>query len=208
MVVGFARLAGRPVGIIANQPKVAAGCLDIDASDKAARFIRFCDAFNLPVVNLVDVPGFLPGVAQEHGGIIRHGAKLLYAYSEATVPKITLILRKAYGGAYLAMCSRDLGADQVLAWPGAEIAVMGPEGAANVIFKKEIDEAADPAAARKQKIAEYRDSFANPYQAASRGYVDDVITPAQTRPHLVAALLMLAGKREDRPRRKHGNPPF
>lgn len=208
IVVGFARLAGRPVGIIANQPSAMAGVLDIDASDKASRFVWFCDAFNFPIVSLVDVPGFLPGVAQEHGGIIRHGAKLLYAYSAATVPKITVILRKAYGGAFVAMCSRDLGADQVFAWPGAEIAVMGPEGAANVIFKKEIDAAPDRKAARAAKIEEYRSRFATPYQAAARGYVDDIIHPSVTRQQLCSAVLMLAGKREIRPARKHGNPPF
>jgi methylmalonyl-CoA decarboxylase alpha subunit len=207
IIVGFARLGGRPIGIIANQPQIAAGCLDINASDKAARFIRFCDAFNIPIVNLVDVPGFLPGVNQETGGIIRHGAKLLYAYSEATVPKITLIVRKAYGGAYLAMCSRDLGADVVYAWPGAEIAVMGPDGAANIIFRKDIAAADDPEAARAEKIADYRSKFANPYAAAKRGYVDDVIDPAETRRKLMDALDMLSTKRETRPPKKHGNIP-
>ncbi len=207
IIVGFGRVEGRPVGIIANQPKVAAGCLDINASDKAGRFIRFCDAFNVPVVNLVDVPGFLPGVNQETGGIIRHGAKLLYAYSEATVPKITVIVRKAYGGAYLAMCSRDLGADMVFAWPGAEIAVMGPDGAANIIFRKEIESAPDSAAARREKIAEYRDKFANPYVAASRGFVDEVIDPAHTRARVAVALSVLESKREARPSKKHGNFP-
>lgn len=207
MLTGFAHLNGYSIGIIANQPRVLAGCLDINASDKAARFIRFCDAFNIPVVNFVDVPGFLPGTNQEYGGIIRHGAKMLYAYSEATVPKITLIVRKAYGGAYLAMCSRDLGADQVFAWPGAEIAVMGPEGAANIIFRKEIEGAADPQAMREEKIAEYRERFANPYIAAARGYLDDVIDPAETRSRLACALEMLASKRESRPAKKHGNIP-
>jgi len=207
MVTCFARLAGRSVGIIANQPKVMAGVLDINASDKAARFIRFCDAFNIPLVTLVDTSGYLPGVAQEHGGVIRHGAKILYAYSEATVPKLTVILRKAYGGAYIAMCSRHLGADQVFAWPSAEIAVMGPDGAANIIFKREIDEAPDPAALRKEKIEEYKAEFANPYKAARRGYIDDVIDPARTRPRLAAALGMLLGKRERGPSRKHGNMP-
>jgi methylmalonyl-CoA decarboxylase subunit alpha len=207
IVTCFARLGGRSVGIIANQPKVMAGVLDINCSDKAARFIRFCDSFNIPLVTLVDTAGYLPGVGQEHGGVIRHGAKILYAYSEATVPKLTVILRKAYGGAYIAMCSRHLGADQVFAWPSAEIAVMGPEGAANIIFKREIDEAADPAALRKQKIDEYKAEFANPYKAARRGYVDDVIDPAQTRSRLAAALSMLLGKRESRPSRKHGNMP-
>jgi len=207
MLTCFARLGGRSVGIIANQPKVMAGVLDINASDKAARFIRFCDAFNIPLVTLVDTSGYLPGVGQEHGGVIRHGAKILYAYSEATVPKLTVILRKAYGGAYIAMCSRHLGADLVLAWPSAEIAVMGPDGAANIIFKREIEEAPDPAAQRKQKIEEYKAEFANPYKAARRGYVDDVIDPAFTRPRLAAALAMLLGKRESRPSRKHGNMP-
>lgn len=207
IVVGFARLGGRPIGIIANQPAIAAGCLDINASDKAARFIRFCDAFNVPIINLVDVPGFLPGVNQETGGIIRHGAKLLYAYSEATVPKITLIVRKAYGGAYLAMCSRDLGADAVFAWPGAEIAVMGPDGAANIIFRREIQAAENPAEARKEKIEDYRSKFANPFVAAARGFVDDVIDPAETRVRLLGALDMLSTKRESRPPRKHGNIP-
>ena len=207
MVIGFGRLAGRSVGIIANQPAVLAGVLDINASDKASRFIRICDSFNIPLVTFTDTAGYLPGVGQEHGGVIRHGAKLLYAYSEATVPKMTVILRKAYGGAYIAMCSRHLGADQVFAWPTAEIAVMGPEGAANIIFKKEIDEASDPAAMRKEKIAEYKKSFANPYKAAIRGYVDDVIDPAQTRARLCSALSMLLGKRQTLPSRKHGNMP-
>ncbi len=207
IVVGFARVAGRSVGIIANQPKVLAGCLDINASDKAARFIRFCDAFNISIVNVVDVPGFLPGTTQELGGIIRHGAKMLYAYSEATVPKISLIVRKSYGGAYLAMCSRDLGADYVAAWPNAEIAVMGPDGAANIIFRKEIEGAEDKNAKRKEKINEYRDTFANPYVAASRGYIDDVIDPAETRIKLAKALEMLSSKRESRPAKKHGNLP-
>jgi len=207
IITGFARLNGKSVGIIANQPKVLAGCLDINASDKAGRFIRTCDAFNIPILNLVDVPGFLPGTTQEYGGIIRHGAKMLYAYSEATVPKVTLIVRKAYGGAYLAMCSKDLGADQVFAWPSAEIAVMGPDGAANIIFKKDIEAADNPAAARQEKIQEYRDKFANPYIAASRGYVDDVIEPATTRQRLISAFEMLESKRETRPAKKHGNLP-
>ncbi len=207
IVIGYARLGGRSVGVIANQPAVMAGVLDINASDKASRFIRTCDAFNVPLLTLSDTAGYLPGVGQEHGGVIRHGAKLLYAYSEATVPKLTVIVRKAYGGAYIAMCSKHLGADQVFAWPSAEIAVMGPDGAANIIFKKEIEEAADPAAARKEKIEEYKRSFANPYKAAARGYVDDVIEPAATRSRLLAALALLAGKRETRPSRKHGNFP-
>ncbi|MGB4573296.1 MAG: carboxyl transferase domain-containing protein, partial [Rectinemataceae bacterium] len=207
IVTCFARLAGRAVGIIANQPAVMAGVLDINASDKASRFIRFCDAFNIPLVTFTDTAGYLPGVGQEHGGVIRHGAKLLYAYSEASVPKVTVILRKAYGGAYIAMCSRHLGADMVFAWPTAEIAVMGPDGAANIIFKKEIDEAVDPAATRKEKIEEYKTNFANPYKAAIRGYVDDVIDPAQTRAKLCGALQMLLGKRQAKPSRKHGNFP-
>ena len=207
IVTCFARLGGRSVGIIANQPAVMAGVLDINASDKASRFIRICDSFNIPLVTFTDTAGYLPGVGQEHGGVIRHGAKLLYAYSEATVPKLTVILRKAYGGAYIAMCSRHLGADQVLAWPTAEIAVMGPEGAANIIFKKEIDEASDPAATRNEKIAEYKKNFANPYKAAVRGYVDDVIDPSQTRARLCSALAMLLGKRQTLPARKHGNSP-
>jgi acetyl-CoA carboxylase carboxyltransferase component len=208
IIVGFARINGKTVGIVANQPKVAAGALDVDASDKAARFIRFCDAFNIPLVSFTDVPGYLPGVKQEHNGIIRHGAKLLYAFSEATVPKVNVIVRKAYGGAYIAMNSKHLGADMVLAWPTAEIAVMGPDGAANIIFKKEIGEAADPIEFRKQKIQEYRDKFSNPYVAAARGYVDDVIEPATTRQRVASALDMLAGKRETRPAKKHGNIPL
>ncbi|WP_371366716.1 Propionyl-CoA carboxylase beta chain [Sporomusa rhizae] len=199
MITCFARFNGQPVGIIANQPAVMAGCLDINASDKAARFIRFCDAFNLPLVNLVDVPGFLPGTAQEYGGIIRHGAKMLYAYSEATVPKVTMITRKAYGGAYLAMCCQDLGADQVLAWPSAEIAVMGPAGAANIIFKNDPDS--------KAKTDKYVEEFATPYKAAEHGYVDSVIPPHQSRPRIIAALNMLASKREGRPAKKHGSIP-
>ncbi|MBE3580505.1 MAG: methylmalonyl-CoA carboxyltransferase [Thermoanaerobacteraceae bacterium] len=208
IITAFARLAGRPIGIIANQPAVMGGCLDINASDKAARFIRFCDAFNIPIVNFVDVPGFLPGTNQEYQGIIRHGAKMLHAYSEATVPKITIIIRKAYGGAYLAMCSRDLGADQVFAWPCAEIAVMGPEGAANIIFRKEIEAAEDPQKAWQEKIAEYRRLFANPYVAAERGYIDAVIDPRATRRYLVWALELLVTKRESRPPKKHGNIPL
>ncbi len=207
MITGFGRIGGESIGIIANQPKVMAGCLDINASDKAAKFITFCDAFNIPIVTFVDVPGFLPGVAQEYGGIIRHGAKMLYAFSEATVPKITVIVRKSYGGAYLAMCSKDLGADQVIAWPGAEIAVMGPDGAANIIFKKDIEGAEDPAAKRAEKIAEYKEKFANPYKAAARGFVDDVIEPRFTRARVASALDMLATKREERPAKKHGNLP-
>ncbi len=207
ILTGYIRLNGKTIGVIGNQPKVLAGCLDINASDKAGRFIRTCDAFNIPLLNLVDVPGFLPGTNQEYGGIIRHGAKMLYAYSEATVPKVTLIVRKAYGGAYLAMCSKDLGADQVFAWPNAEIAVMGPDGAANIIFKKEIENSEDPVNTRQEKIAEYRDTIANPYIAAQRGFVDDVIVPSTTRPRLISAFDMLESKRENRPAKKHGNMP-
>lgn len=207
IITGYARLNGKTVGIIANQPKVLAGCLDINASDKGGRFIRTCDAFNIPVLTLVDVPGFLPGTNQEYGGIIRHGAKMLYAYSEATVPKVTLIVRKSYGGAYLAMCSKDMGADQVFAWPSAEIAVMGPDGAANIIFKREIESADDPVTVRNEKIQEYKDKFANPYVAAQRGYVDDVLEPALTRQRLISAFDMLESKRETRPMKKHGNLP-
>ncbi|MGB7604669.1 MAG: carboxyl transferase domain-containing protein [Lutisporaceae bacterium] len=207
IITGFLRLNGASIGVIANQPKVLAGCLDINASDKAGRFIRTCDAFNIPILNLIDVPGFLPGTTQEYGGIIRHGAKMLYAYSEATVPIVNVITRKAYGGAYLAMCSKDLGADMVFAWPQAEIAVMGPEGAANIIFKRDIENAENPAQARAEKIQDYKDRFATPYIAASRGYVDDVIEPATTRQRLISAFEMLASKRETRPSKKHGNLP-
>jgi acetyl-CoA carboxylase carboxyltransferase component len=206
MVVGFARLGGRSIGVIANQPKVLAGCIDIDASDKAARFIRFCDAFNIPLVTFVDTPGYLPGVAQEHGGIIRHGAKLLYAYCEATVPKLVVVLRKAYGGAYLAMCSQSLGADWTVAWPTAEIAVMGADGAANILFKPGAD-VTDPAAARAEWIAEYKAKFNTPYIAAARGFVEAVIDPRQTRPYLLRGLAGVANKRESRPAKKHGNIP-
>ncbi len=208
MVVCFARLNGRTIGIIANQPKVMAGCLDINASDKATRFIRFCDAFNIPLLTIADVPGYLPGSHQEWGGIIRHGAKLLWCYSEATVPKLLLVTRKDYGGSYLAMCSKDLGADMAFAWPTAEIAVMGAAGAANIIHRKEIKEAQDPAAKRKEKIAEYEALFSNPYCAAARGYVDDVITPRETRPRLIEALEIMCSKRELRPPKKHGNIPM
>ena len=204
IVVGFGRIVGRTIGIIANQPSVMSGVLDIDSSDKASKFVRFCNAFNIPVVNLVDVPGFLPGVAQEHNGIIRHGAKMLYAYSAATVPKITVVLRKAYGGAYLAMCSKDLGADKVFAWPTAEIAVMGAEGAANVVFRREIDAADDKEARRAELVEEYRETFSTPYMAASRGLVDDIIDPADTRREIAMALELLVGKREVRPAKKHG----
>ncbi|OYT15668.1 MAG: methylmalonyl-CoA carboxyltransferase [Bacteroidetes bacterium 4572_77] len=208
IITGFARINGESVGIIANQPKVLAGCLDINASDKAARFVRTCDAFNIPLLNIVDVPGFLPGTSQEYGGIIRHGAKMLYAYSEATVPKISLIVRKAYGGSYLAMCSKDLGADIVLAWPSAEIAVMGPQGAANIIFRKEISSADDPVAMRSKMIDDYTNEFATPYKAAERGFVDDVIEPSTTRPRLIDAFDMLRSKRVEMPPKKHGNIPL
>ena len=208
IVICFARLDGKSVGIIANQPNSMAGVLDINAADKAARFIRFCDSFNIPLVTLVDTAGYLPGVGQEHNGVIRHGAKLLYAYSEATAPKITLIIRKSYGGAYIAMCSKHLGADMVYAWPSAEIAVMGPDGAANIIFKKDIDNAQDPKKVRTEKIEEYKKEFANPYRAAVRGYVDDVIEPEYTRSYLINALHLLASKRETRLPRKHGNIPL
>jgi acetyl-CoA carboxylase carboxyltransferase component len=208
IIIGFGRLNGGTVGIIANQPKYLAGSLDVNSSDKGARFVRFCDAFNIPIITFTDVPGYLPGVGQEHNGIIRHGAKLLYAFSEATVPKINIITRKAYGGAYIAMNSKHLGADMAFAWPTAEIAVMGPEGAANIIFKKDIAAADDPVTARNQKIQEYRDKFSNPYVAASRGYIDDVIEPSTTRIRLISALEMLASKRENRPSKKHGNIPL
>jgi len=208
MVIGFARLNGRSVGIIANQPNFMAGCLDINASDKATRFIRFCDAFNIPMLTIADVPGYLPGSQQEWGGIIRHGAKLLWCYSEATVPKLLLITRKDYGGSYLAMCSKHLGADMAFAWPTAEIAVMGAEGAANIIHAREIKGADDPVAKRKEKIAEYEELFSNPYCAANRGYVDAIIVPAETRPRLIDALEILCSKRETRPPKKHGNIPM
>jgi acetyl-CoA carboxylase carboxyltransferase component len=208
IVTCFIRLAGNTVGVIANQPKVAAGCLDINASDKAARFVRRCDAFNIPLLNIVDVPGFLPGVDQETGGIIRHGAKLLYAYCEATVPKVTMILRKAYGGAYIAMCNKELGADLVLAWPSAQIAVMGAAGAANIVFRGDIKNADDPIAKRAEKVAEYEDKFNNPYRAAEMGYVEDIVEPAQSRQRLVSAFDMLESKRESLPAKKHGNIPL
>ena len=207
-VVGFARLGGRAVGIVANQPQVKAGCLDINASDKIARFVRFCDCFNLPLITFVDVPGYLPGVEQEWGGIIRHGAKILYAYSEATVPQLTVILRKAYGGAYLAMNARALGADLCLAWPTAEIAVMGPDGAVNIVYRRQLEEAEDKEQRRRELVQEYRDRFANPYVAAARGWIDEVIDPRQTRDYLLRGLAMLEGKREQRPPRKHGNIPL
>jgi acetyl-CoA carboxylase carboxyltransferase component len=207
IIVAFARLNGRPIGIIANNPQVMAGCLDVDAADKATRFIRFCDAFNIPLLTIADVPGYLPGSDQEWHGIIRHGAKLLWCYSEATVPKITLVTRKDYGGSYLAMCSRDLGADMVIAWPTAEIAVMGASGAANVIFRKEIKAAEDPVAKRAEIIDNYENLLYNPYIAASRGFVDQVILPRQTRPRLIEALEILSTKRETLPAKKHGNIP-
>ena len=210
MITCYIRMDGATVGVIANQPKVGAGCLDIDASDKAARFIRRCDAFNIPLLTLEDVPGFLPGTGQEYGGIIRHGAKMLYAYCEATVPKVTVILRKAYGGAYIGMCNKELGADMVMAWPTAQIAVMGASGAVNIIssVKKEIKEADDPDALRAEKIAEYEEKFNNPYVAAGLGYVDDVIEPATTRQRIISALDMLSTKRESLPAKKHGNIPL
>ncbi len=208
IVVGFGRMNGKTVGIVANQPQVMAGVLDVNSADKGARFIRFCDSFNIPLVTFTDTAGYLPGTGQEYSGVIRHGAKLLYAFSEATVPKINVIVRKAYGGAYIAMNSKHLGADVVFAWPSAEIAVMGPDGAANIIFRKEIAAADDAIAARKEKIEEYRSKFSNPYIAAARGYVDDVIDPATTRGRLINALEMLAGKRENRPAKKHGNIPL
>jgi methylmalonyl-CoA carboxyltransferase 12S subunit len=208
IVIGFARVAGRTVGVIANQPSVNAGVLDINASSKASRFIRFCNAFNIPLLTFVDVPGFLPGVQQEHGGIIRHGAKMLFAYSAATVPKITVILRKSYGGAYLAMCGKDLGADRVFAWPTAEIAVMGAEGAAEIVFRKEIQEAEDKTARRQELIERYRTVFSNPYVAAGRRLVDAVIEPALTRRHVAQALEYFHTKRELRPAKKHGLMPL
>lgn len=208
IVIGFARLAGETVGIVGNQPLVLAGVLDVDSSDKAARFIRFCDAFNIPLVTFVDLPGYLPGVDQEHNGVIRHGAKVLYAYSEATVPKITVILRKAYGGGYIAMCSRHLGADFVFAWPTAEIAVMGPEGAANIIFKNEIANSPNPELTRKQKVQEYTEKFANPYVAAANGHIDAVINPAETRDYLIHAIRVSDNKKEFKPNRKHGISPY
>jgi len=208
IITCYIRIAGNTVGVIANQPSVAAGCLDINASDKAARFIRRCDAFNTPMLVLVDVPGFLPGIEQETGGIIRHGAKLLYAFSEATVPRVTMILRKAYGGAYIAMNNRELGADLVYAWPTAQIAVMGAEGAANIVFKNDIKNAEDPIETRKTKVAEYEEKFNNPYRAAELGYVDDVIEPREARQRLVSAFDMLESKRATNPAKKHGNIPL
>ena len=213
LVVGFARVVGRTVGIVANQSQVMSGVLDINSSDKGASFVRFCDSFNIPLLTLVDVPGFMPGVAQEHGGIIRHGAKMLFAYSAATVPKLTVVLRKSYGGSYLAMCSKDLGADRVWAWPTAEIAVMGADGAVNVVFRKEIKKAQEEggdeaAAAKKNELVQlYKDTFSTPYMAASRGLVDDIIDPADTRREVALALELLTNKRENRPSKKHGLAP-
>ena len=208
LLVGFARLDGHPVGIVAQQPMVLAGSLDINSAVKGARFVRFCDAFNIPLVTFVDVPGFMPGTTQEHGGIIKHGAKLLYAYCEATVPKLAVITRKAYGGAYDVMSSKHIRGDLNLAWPTAEIAVMGPEGAIDIIFRRELADAGDPEATRTRLVAEYRQQFANPYIAAGRGYLDDIIEPRETRPRLISALRMLRGKRDRNPPKKHGNIPL
>lgn len=208
IITCYIRMNGQTVGVVASQPKFAAGCLDINASDKAARFVRRCDAFNIPLLTIVDVPGFLPGTGQEHGGIIRHGAKLLYAFCEATVPKVTMIVRKAYGGAYIGMCNKELGADMVFAWPSAEIAVMGAEGAANIVFRNDIQNAEDPVVTRKEKIAEYEEKFNNPYRAAEMGYVDDVIEPATSRQRIISAFDMLESKRESLPPKKHGNIPL
>jgi propionyl-CoA carboxylase beta chain len=208
IIVGFARLGGRSVGIVANQPAHLAGTLDIDASVKAARFVRFCDAFNIPLVTFEDVPGFLPGTRQEYGGIIKHGAKLLFAFAEATVPKVTVITRKAYGGAYCVMSSKHIRTDVNFAWPTAEIAVMGPEGAVNILYKRELEAAADPVALRAQKVAEFREKFANPFVAASSGFLDEVIRPRETRRKLIAALARLETKRDKNPPKKHGNIPL
>jgi methylmalonyl-CoA decarboxylase subunit alpha len=208
IIIGFGRMEGETVGFVANQPMVLAGVLDTDSSDKAARFIRYCDAFNIPIITLEDLPGYLPGVDQEHAGVIRHGAKILYAYSEATIPKVTIIIRKAYGGGYIAMNSRHLRADFVFAWPTAEIAVMGPEGAANIVFRKEIAEAKDPEKVRQQKIQEYKEKFANPYVAAAQGYIDEVIEPGETRGRILHALQISKNKKVILPDKKHGIPPF
>jgi propionyl-CoA carboxylase beta chain len=208
IIVGFARLNGRPVGVVGNQPRVLAGVLDIDSSVKAARFVRFCDAFNIPLVTFEDVPGFLPGTQQEWGGIIRHGAKLLYAYCEATVPKLTVVVRKAYGGAYDVMSSKHIRGDYNVGWPSAEMAVMGADGAVNILYREELAKAKDPVAERKRLIAEYNDKFASPWVAAELGYLDDVIEPQETRPRLIAALEMLKNKRQSLPTKKHGNPPL
>jgi acetyl-CoA carboxylase carboxyltransferase component len=208
IVCGFARVDGRPVGVVGNQPMILAGVLDIESAEKAARFVRTCDAFNIPLITFVDVPGFLPGVDQEYGGIIRHGAKLLYAFCEATVPRIQIITRKAYGGAYVVMNSKSIGADLAFAWPTAELAVMGPQGAVEIVYRRELAEANDPAARRAELVDEYTEKYANPYAAAERGYVDDVIDPAETRIKIIAGLEMLRTKREELPRRKHGNMPL
>ena len=208
IVIGFGRLNGNSVGIIANQPTHLAGVLDINSSDKLARFVRFCDSFNIPIINLVDVPGYLPGIQQEYGGVIRHGAKVLYAYSEATVPKIAVILRKSYGGAYIALSGLGLGYDYVFAYPTAEIAVMGPDGASNIIFRKEIEESTNPEETRKEKIENYKELFAKPYTAAKQGFVDTIIEPRYTRRELINCLELLSTKRESRPNKKHGNIPL
>jgi acetyl-CoA carboxylase carboxyltransferase component len=208
IVCGFARLNGSPVGIVGNQPMMLAGVLDIESSEKAARFVRTCDAFNIPLITFVDVPGFLPGVDQEYGGIIRHGAKLLYAYCESTVPRMQVITRKAYGGAYVVMNSKSIGCDLAYAWPTAELAVMGPNGAVEIVYKRELQMASDPVARRAELVAEYTERYANPYAAAERGYVDDVIDPAETRTKLIAGLELLRSKREELPKRKHGNSPL
>jgi acetyl-CoA carboxylase carboxyltransferase component len=208
ILCGFARVDGQPVGVVGNQPMVLAGVLDVESAEKAARFVRTCDAFNVPLVTFIDVPGFLPGVDQEHGGIIRHGAKLLYAYCEASVPRISVITRKAYGGAYVVMDSKSIGSDLSFAWPSAELAVMGPQGAVEIVYRRELQQAADPAARRAELVAEYTDKYANPYAAAERGFVDDVIDPAETRQKVVAGLRLLRSKREDLPQRKHGNVPL
>jgi acetyl-CoA carboxylase carboxyltransferase component len=208
IICGFGRIDGRPVGVVGNQPKVLAGVLDIESAEKAARFVRTCDAFNIPLITFVDVPGFLPGVDQEYGGIIRHGAKLLYAYCEATVPRISVITRKAYGGAYVVMDSKSIGSDLAFAWPTAELAVMGPQGAVEIVYRRELQQAGDPATRRSELVADYTEKYANPYAAAERGYIDDVIDPADTRRKLVAGLRMLSTKREELPRRKHGNVPL
>jgi len=208
LIVGFARMGGHSVGIVAQQPSVYAGVIDVDAADKGARFVRFCDCFNIPLITLVDVPGYMPGSEQEYRGIIRHGAKFLYAYAEATVPKVSVITRKAYGGAFVVMSSKNLRGDINYAWPTAEIAVMGPDGAVNIIFKDAIDKSAKPEETRQKLIAEYRDKFANPYIAASKGYIDDVIDPRNTRPKLIKALEMLSNKSDTNPPKKHGNIPL
>jgi acetyl-CoA carboxylase carboxyltransferase component len=208
IVCGFSRLNGQSVGIVGNQPMILAGVLDIESSEKAARFVRTCDAFNIPIITFVDVPGFLPGVDQEYGGIIRHGAKLLYAYCESTVPRIQVITRKAYGGAYVVMNSKSIGADLAYAWPTAELAVMGPQGAVEIVYRRELQNAADPITRRAELVQEYTEKYSNPYAAAERGYIDDVIDPADTRIKLIAGLSMLQSKREELPRRKHGNMPL